>query len=42
MINKTKVMFLGSGEIGKGVIISLQRYGIYTIACDSYNNAPGM
>jgi phosphoribosylglycinamide formyltransferase 2 len=33
---------LGSGELGKEVIIELQRLGIETIACDSYENAPAM
>lgn len=37
----TKVMFLGSGELGKEVIIELQRLGIEVIAVDRYENAPG-
>jgi phosphoribosylglycinamide formyltransferase 2 len=37
----TKVMLLGSGELGKEVIISLQRLGIETIAVDRYADAPG-
>jgi phosphoribosylglycinamide formyltransferase 2 len=37
----TKVMLLGSGELGKEVIISLQRLGVETIAVDRYPNAPG-
>lgn len=37
----TKVMLLGSGELGKEVIISLQRLGIEVIAVDRYPNAPG-
>lgn len=37
----TKVMLLGSGELGKEVIIALQRLGIETIAVDRYPNAPG-
>ena len=37
----TKVMLLGSGELGKEVIIELQRYGIEVIAVDRYENAPG-
>ncbi|MDH5547412.1 MAG: formate-dependent phosphoribosylglycinamide formyltransferase [Gammaproteobacteria bacterium] len=37
----TKVMLLGSGELGKEVIISLQRYGVEVIAVDRYDNAPG-
>jgi phosphoribosylglycinamide formyltransferase 2 len=37
----TKVMLLGSGELGKEVLIALQRLGVETIAVDSYENAPG-
>ena len=37
-----RIMLLGSGELGKEVIISLQRYGMFTIACDNYLNAPAM
>lgn len=37
----TKVMLLGSGELGKEVIIALQRLGIETIAVDRYPGAPG-
>ena len=36
-----KVMLLGCGELGKEVIISLQRLGVETIAVDRYPNAPG-
>jgi phosphoribosylglycinamide formyltransferase 2 len=35
-----KVMLLGSGELGKEVIIELQRLGVETIAVDRYANAP--
>ena len=38
----TKVLFLGAGELGKEVIIELQRLGVETIACDRYEHAPGM
>ena len=38
----TKVMFLGAGELGKEVVIELQRFGVEVIACDRYANAPGM
>ncbi|MBR9834297.1 MAG: formate-dependent phosphoribosylglycinamide formyltransferase [Alphaproteobacteria bacterium] len=38
----TKVLFLGAGELGKEVLIELQRLGVETIACDRYANAPGM
>ncbi len=34
-------MFLGAGELGKEVIISLQRLGVEVIAVDRYPNAPG-
>ncbi|HRE62126.1 MAG TPA: NAD-dependent epimerase/dehydratase family protein, partial [Micropepsaceae bacterium] len=37
----TKVMFLGAGELGKEVLIELQRLGVETIAVDRYPNAPG-
>lgn len=36
-----KVMLLGSGELGKEVLIALQRLGVETIAVDRYENAPG-
>ena len=39
--NAIKVMLLGSGELGKEVIIALQRLGVETIAVDRYPNAPG-
>lgn len=35
-------MLCGSGELGKEVVIELQRYGIEVIACDAYENAPAM
>lgn len=37
----TKVMLLGSGELGKEIIIALQRLGVETIAVDRYTHAPG-
>ncbi len=37
----TRVMLLGSGELGKEVIIALQRLGVETIAVDRYEDAPG-
>ena len=37
----TRIMLLGSGELGKEVIISLQRLGVEVIAVDRYKNAPG-
>jgi len=36
-----RVMLLGSGELGKEVIIALQRLGVEVIAVDRYDNAPG-
>lgn len=36
-----RVMLLGSGELGKEVIIALQRLGVEVIAVDRYENAPG-
>ena len=38
----TRVMLLGSGELGKEVTIALQRLGCEVIAVDRYPNAPGM
>lgn len=38
----TKVMLLGSGELGKEVAIECQRLGIEVIAVDRYDNAPAM
>ena len=38
----TRVMLLGSGELGKEVAIELQRYGVEVIAVDRYENAPAM
>ncbi len=37
----TRVMLLGAGELGKEVIIALQRFGVEVIAVDRYENAPG-
>jgi phosphoribosylglycinamide formyltransferase 2 len=37
-----RVMLLGSGELGKEVVIELQRLGCEVIACDRYPDAPGM
>ncbi|HEX4878536.1 MAG TPA: formate-dependent phosphoribosylglycinamide formyltransferase [Limnobacter sp.] len=39
--NSIKVMLLGSGELGKEVIIAFQRLGVEVIAVDRYPNAPG-
>lgn len=38
----TKVLLCGSGELGKEVVIELQRYGVEVIAVDRYENAPAM
>ena len=38
----TRVMLCGAGELGKEVIIELQRLGVEVIAVDRYENAPGM
>ena len=35
-----KIVLLGSGELGKELVIALQRLGQYVIAVDSYENAP--
>ena len=39
---RNKILLLGSGELGKEVVIAMQRLGQYIIAVDSYENAPGM
>lgn len=39
--HSTRVMLLGSGELGKEVLIALQRFGVETIAVDRYEHAPG-
>ena len=38
--NATRALLLGSGELGKELAISLQRYGVEVIAVDRYENAP--
>ncbi len=38
--NTTKVLLLGSGELGKELTIALQRYGVEVVAVDRYANAP--
>ncbi|MDI9341465.1 MAG: formate-dependent phosphoribosylglycinamide formyltransferase [Sediminibacterium sp.] len=42
MAYQKKVMLLGSGELGKEVVIALQRLGQYVIAVDNYTGAPAM
>ena len=39
---KNKILLLGSGELGKEVVIAMQRLGQYVIAVDNYENAPAM
>ena len=41
-VGATRVMLLGSGELGKEVVIELMRLGCETIAVDRYDNAPAM
>lgn len=38
----TKALICGSGELGKEVVIELQRYGVEVVALDAYENAPAM
>ncbi len=38
----TRVLMLGSGELGKEVVLELQRFGVEVIACDRYADAPAM
>jgi len=38
----TRVLFCGAGELGKEVVIELQRFGVEVIAVDRYENAPAM
>jgi phosphoribosylglycinamide formyltransferase 2 len=40
--NAFRVLFCGSGELGKEVVIELQRLGVEVIAVDRYANAPAM
>ena len=39
---RKKIILLGSGELGKEVVIAMQRLGQYVIAVDNYENAPAM
>ena len=41
-VSGRKAMLLGSGELGKEVVIELQRYGLTVVACDKYAGAPAM
>jgi phosphoribosylglycinamide formyltransferase 2 len=38
----TRVLLLGAGELGKEVVLELQRFGVEVIACDRYADAPAM
>ncbi|MDF1853513.1 MAG: formate-dependent phosphoribosylglycinamide formyltransferase [Verrucomicrobiales bacterium] len=38
----TRILLCGSGELGKEVVIELQRYGVEVIAADAYADAPAM
>lgn len=40
--NAFRVLFCGSGELGKEVVLELQRLGVEVIACDRYEHAPAM
>ena len=42
MSNTTKILLLGSGELGREFTISAKRLGAYVIACDAYERAPAM
>lgn len=37
-----KIVLLGSGELGKELVIALKRLGQYVVACDNYEGAPAM
>lgn len=41
-MSKEKILLLGSGELGKELVIALKRLGKYVVACDNYENAPAM
>ncbi|HMV80584.1 MAG TPA: formate-dependent phosphoribosylglycinamide formyltransferase [Leptospiraceae bacterium] len=40
--NSTKILLLGSGELGKEFVLEAQRFGIHVMAVDRYPNAPAM
>lgn len=42
MVFTTKILLLGSGELGREFVISAKRLGAYMVACDSYPAAPAM
>ena len=39
---RNKILLLGSGELGRELVIAMQRLGQYVIAVDNYENAPAM
>jgi phosphoribosylglycinamide formyltransferase 2 len=39
---RKKILLLGSGELGKELVIAFQRLGAYVVACDNYTDAPAM
>lgn len=41
-MKKDKILLLGSGELGKELVIALKRLGQYVVACDNYAGAPAM
>ena len=38
----TRILLLGSGELGREFVISAKRLGAFVTACDAYDNAPAM
>ena len=42
MSHTAKILLLGSGELGRELVISAKRLGAYVIACDAYEGAPAM
>lgn len=40
--NTRKILMLGSGELGKEVVLEAQRFGVEVVACDRYDGAPAM
>jgi phosphoribosylglycinamide formyltransferase 2 len=41
-MTRNKILLLGSGELGKELVIALKRLGEHVVACDSYAGAPAM
>ena len=42
IFSKKRILLLGSGELGKELVIEAKRLGLEVIAIDKYNNAPAM